>query len=449
MKHYDLICIGGGSGGIAAANRAGMYGAKVAVIEGNLLGGTCVNRGCVPKKISWYAAKISEAIHTYAPGYGFDVQLKNFDYSTFKRSRDAYIERSRNSYLNQFDRNQVDFIQGYAKFVSNQEIEVNGERYTANHFIIATGGRPANLKLKGSDLLDNSDSFFEWNELPNSVALIGAGYVAVELAQALNSLGVKTHLVVRHDRPLRNFDPMLTDLLMEEMKKQGIHLQTQTEYDEFRRNEQGQIECLISDEVQLTVDRVIQAIGRQSNVDLLGLENTDVEIDERGWIKVNEQHQTKVSGIYAIGDVINRVNLTPVAIRAGRQISEYLFNHSESSVIDYENIPTVIFSHPAIGAIGLTEIEAKEKFGEDRIKVYQSRFYSMYASAGNARQACDFKLICLDKEEKIIGLHGIGEGVDEMIQGFGVAIKMGARKKDFDSVIAIHPTGSEEFVTMR
>ncbi len=449
MKEFDYIVIGGGSGGIASANRAAMYGAKVAVIEGNLLGGTCVNRGCVPKKITWYAAKVADAIQTYGPGYGFDTTINEFNYQTFKVSRDAYIERSRNSYNSQFKKNMVTHIEGYARFISNHEIEVNGERYTAQNILIATGGKPAELKVKGAEFLDNSDTFFEWNDLPKSVAIVGAGYIAVELAQALNALGVETHLVVRHDRPLRTFDKMLTDLLVEEIQKQGIHLHTHTNIDEYRLNHDHQIECFENEQLLLTVDRVIQAIGRRPNTDQLGLENTDIARDDKGWIQVKDSHETTVKGIYAIGDIINKINLTPVAIRAGRQLSEYLFNKSNSSEIDYNNVPTVIFSHPAIGKIGLTESEAIEQYGQSRIKIYQSRFYSMYASAGNARQACDFKLVCLDKEEKIIGLHGIGEGVDEMIQGFGVAIKMGARKQDFDQVIAIHPTGAEEFVTMR
>lgn len=448
MNEFDYLVIGGGSGGIASANRAAEHGAKVAVIEGHDIGGTCVNRGCVPKKVSWYASRVSDSIHKYGPGYGFHAKDVEFNYSEFLEARDGYISRSRQGYTNNLQKNGITLIEGYAKFLDDHTVEVNGESYTAKHILIATGGRPAPINVKGGDLLDSSDDFFNWTDLPESVAVIGAGYIAVELSQVLSNLGVETTLVTRFEKPLRSFDDMVSDILVEAMKADGpIHLPNTT-FDEYREKE-GKIECLVSGEVKLTADRVIAAVGRQANTDKLGIENTSIQLDEKGQVVVNDRHETHAEGVYAIGDVIDRVDLTPVAIRAGRTLSEFLFNNGATSAIDYTNIPTVIFSHPAIGTIGYSEKDAIEKYGEENIKVYTNSFYSMYASAAWHRELNKFKLVCYGPDEVVVGLHGIGEGVDEMIQGFGVAMKMGATKAQFDSVIAIHPTGAEEFVTMR
>lgn len=448
MKKFDLVTIGGGSGGIAAANRAAEYGAKVAVIEEDYLGGTCVNRGCVPKKVTWYASNVNAAIQRYGPGYGFKTENVSFDYTEFLKARDGYVERSRSGYTTRFEKNNIELFEGHARFVNEHEIEINGEIIYADKIILATGGRPRKPEVKGVELTDDSDDFFNWTTLPESVAVVGAGYIAVELAGVLHGLGVESHLVVRYDRPLRQFDTMLSEALVEAMEQNGPALLKHTSFDEYRQ-ENGQIACYQNGEKRLVVDRVIMAVGRQANSDNIGIENVAIETDENGFVLVNDFHQTKTPHIYAIGDIIGKIDLTPVAIRAGRQISEFLFNKAKTSAIDYTNVPTVVFSHPAIGTIGYTETEAIEKFGADDIKVYRNKFFSMYASASWHREPCYFKLVCQGPEETVIGLHGIGEGVDEMIQGFGVAMKMRATKEQFDSVIAIHPTGSEEFVTMR
>ncbi|MGX7349102.1 glutathione-disulfide reductase [Dolosicoccus paucivorans] len=445
---YDLIVLGGGSGGIATANRAAEYGAKVAVIEEDLLGGTCVNRGCVPKKATWYAARVAEAIHNYSSSYGFNVGDISFDYQKFLESRDGYVSRSRGSYTTRFDKNGVEVIEGKGYIENPHEISVDGKTYSTNYMMIATGGRPRPLPIPGGELADNSDDFFNWETLPESVLIIGSGYIAVELGGALAALGVKTTLSIRSERVLRSFDHMLSDELMPMMEKQGIELLTHHHIDELRQKG-DQIEVIVNGEVERVVDRVIAAIGRDLNTENIGLENTKVQLDNKGFIDLVEGHQTHEENIYAVGDVAQPIALTPVAIRAGRQTAEYLFNNAPTSAIDYTNIPTVIFSHPAIGTIGLSEEEAIAKCGEDQIKVYTNLFFSMYASVGGGRERNKFKLVTLGEDEKVIGLHGIGEGVDEMFQGFGVAIKMGATKADLDSVVAIHPTGSEEFVTMR
>lgn len=448
MREFDLIVIGGGSGGSGAANRAAQYGAKVAVIEGGQIGGTCVNLGCVPKKVSWYAARVKEAITHYGPGYGFTAENVTFDYATFLKGRDGYVERSRNGYGANLERNGVEVIKGFGKMVGTHEVEVNGEVLKGKYILIATGSRPSQPDVKGIELTDNSDDFFAWSELPKSVLVVGAGYIAVEIAGVLHALGVKSQLAVRYDRPLRKFDKMLSDGLVEAMAQNGPELLTHTLIDEYRQNG-NLIECYMNGKLVTSVEKVVVAIGRVPNVENIGLKTAGINLDSRGYIAVNDAHQTSIPTVYAIGDVIGKIDLTPVAIRAGRQLSEFLFNNASSSEISYEMVPTVVFSHPAIGTIGLTEEEAITKFGSNQIKVYRSKFFSMYASASWHREPSYFKLVCLGEEEQVIGLHGIGEGVDEMIQGFGVAMKMGATKRDIDSVVAIHPTGSEEFVTMR
>ncbi|HFI0462761.1 TPA: glutathione-disulfide reductase [Streptococcus suis] len=448
METYDLITIGGGSGGSGISNRAAMYGAKVAVIEEKAIGGTCVNVGCVPKKISWYAARIKQGIEHYGPAYGFTSQGLDFDYQTFLEARDAYIGRSRQSYTNNFSNNGVDIYQGHAKFLDAHRVEVDGKVLYGKHIAIVTGSKPYLPEVEGSDLLNDSDDFFAWESLPQSVLVVGAGYVAVELAGVLNALGVDTHLAVRYGYPLRSFDRMLSENLVQAMDKDGINLLTHTSIDRYEKNG-ALIDCYCQGLKVASVERVIVAAGRKANVDGLDLEKAGVVLDDRGYISVDEGHKTNIDHIYAFGDVIGKVDLTPVAIKAGRQIAEYLFNQAETSTMDYDMIPTVIFSHPAIGTIGYSEEKAVDTFGADKIKVYKSTFYSMYASAGGHREPNQFKLVCLGENEQVIGLHGIGEGVDEMIQGFAVAMKMGATKKDFDAVVAIHPTGSEEFVLMR
>lgn len=448
-KHYDIVAIGGGSGGIAAMNRAGEHGAKAAVIEGNHLGGTCVNMGCVPKKIMWYGANIAEAIHHYGPEYGFTAENVTFDYATLKKNRDAYIERSRNSYGGSFKRNHVELIEGYAKFVDAHTLEVNSQLITADRIVIATGGRPLVPDVPGKELGVVSDDVFEWEQLPASVAVLGAGYIAVELAGVLHNLGVKTDLFVRKEGPLRSFEPYIVQALVEEMDKTGLQLHTHKVPSRLDQLENGQIQITFEDGSTHTAEQVIWAIGRKPNIDQLNLEAAGVELTSDGYIAVNEYQETNVDGIYALGDVTGKIELTPVAIKTGRLLSERLFNGKTNAKMDFTMVPTVIFSHPAIGTVGLTEPEAIKEYGQENIKVYTSAFTSMYTAMDSHRQVAKFKLVTAGPEETIIGLHGIGYGVDEMIQGFAVAMKMGATKEQFDAVVAIHPTGAEEFVTMR
>lgn len=450
MKHYDYLAIGGGSGGIASINRAASYGKKCAIIEAKHLGGTCVNVGCVPKKVMWYGANIAEAIYKYAPDYGFDIDVKGFEFATLVKNRTAYIDRIHTSYNNVLTKNGVDVITGYAKFVNKNTVEVNGENISADHILIAVGGTPARPDIPGAEYGIDSDGVFELQILPKRVAIVGAGYIAVEIAGVFNALGSETHLFVRKDRPLRQFDGDIVDVLTKVMADDGLTLHTHATPKEVIKNLDNSITLVLEDGRTQTVDTLIWAIGRKPLTQDLGLDNAGVLTNTQGKIMTDKFQNTNVSGIYAVGDVIeNGIELTPVAVAAGRRLSERLFNKKPDEHLDYTLVPTVVFSHPPIGTIGLSEDAAKEQFGDDNVKVYQSNFTPMYSAVTNHRQPCRMKLICAGNDEKIVGLHGIGFGVDEMIQGFAVAIKMGATKADFDDTVAIHPTGSEEFVTMR
>ncbi|WP_312632759.1 glutathione-disulfide reductase [Pseudescherichia sp.] len=448
-KHYDYIAIGGGSGGIASINRAAMYGQKCALIEAKELGGTCVNVGCVPKKVMWHASQIAEAVNLYGPDYGFDATINNFDWQRLVASRTAYIDRIHSSYENVLGKNNVDVIRGFARFVNAKTVEVNGETLTADHILIATGGRPSYPDIPGAEHGIDSDGFFELTALPKRVAVVGAGYIAVELAGVLHGLGAETHLFVRKHAPLRSFDPLIVETLVETIMADGPSLHTHATPKAVVKNSDGSLTLELEDGRSETVDCLIWAIGREPANDTFNLEATGVKTNAKGHIIVDKFQNTNVSGIYAVGDNTGAVELTPVAVAAGRRLSERLFNNKPDEHLDYSNIPTVVFSHPPIGTVGLTEPQAREQYGDDQVKVYTSSFTAMYTAVTLHRQACRMKLVCVGPEEKIVGIHGIGQGMDEILQGFAVALKMGATKKDFDNTVAIHPTAAEEFVTMR
>ncbi|MFE8146844.1 glutathione-disulfide reductase [Brenneria goodwinii] len=448
-KHYDYLAIGGGSGGIASINRAAMYGKKCALIEAKYLGGTCVNVGCVPKKVMWHAAQIAEAIHQYGPDYGFDTTVNRFDWKTLINNRSAYIDRIHQSYNNVLGKNKVDVIHGFARFVDTHTVEVNGEKITADHILIATGGRPVRPDVPGAEYGIDSDGFFELNALPKRTAIVGAGYIAVEIAGVVNALGSQTYLFVRKQSPLRSFDPLIVETLVEVMSSEGPTLHTESIPKAVVKNADGSLTLRLENGKEQTVDCLIWAVGREPATDNLNLGAIDVGLDEKGYIRVDRFQNTNVPGIYAVGDNTGAVELTPVAVAAGRRLSERLFNNKPDEYLDYSNIPTVVFSHPPIGTVGLTEPQAREQYGDDKVKAYTSSFTAMYTAVTQHRQPCRMKLVCVGKDEKIVGIHGIGFGMDEMLQGFAVALKMGATKKDFDNTVAIHPTASEEFVTMR
>ena len=452
-QHFDYLAIGAGSGGIASANRAAKLGKKAAVIEAKALGGTCGNVGCVPKKAMWYAGQISDALK-YAQDYGFREFLTNgikkFDWAKLIANREAYIERIHGAYQRGFDANKVTVINGFATFVDKNTVEVNGELYTADHITIATGGRPSIPTIEGAEHGIDSDGFFALTEQPETVAVIGAGYIAVELAGVFYALGSKTHLLVRNEKPLRAFDDMLSNTLVEQMAKHGPTLHNHSTPERIEKLSDGRLVVHLTNGKALEpVDTLVWAIGREPATDNINLASAGVALDERGFITTDKYQNTNVKGIYAVGDNTGRAQLTPVAVAAGRRLCERLFNNKPDEHLDYSGIATVVFSHPVIGTVGLTEKEAVEQYGEDNITVYNSQFTALYqAITEDYRDPTRMKLICAGKEEKVVGLHSIGFGSDELLQGFAVAMKMGATKQDFDNTIAIHPTSAEEFVTL-
>ncbi len=448
IEEFDYIAIGGGSGGIASANRASMRGAKCAIIEAKDLGGTCVNVGCVPKKVMWYAGHIAEAFH-YAPDYGFEFTQTGFNWSQLVKERQAYIGRIHQSYDRVLGNNNVTVINGYATFIDKNTVEVNGKQYRAKHITIAVGGKPTFPNIPGAEFGIDSNGFFELTQQPKRVAVVGAGYIAVELAGVMHALGSQTHLVVRKAKPLRTFDPILSDTLVEIMDKEGPTLHTNSIPRKVTKHSDGSLTLELENGNTIDVDCLVWAIGRSPVTESLNLTAAGVATDERGYIPSDKYENTNVDGIYALGDVTGKVELTPVAVAAGRHLAERLFNGQDDAHLDYTDIATVVFSHPPIGTIGLSETDANEQFGEENVKVYTSEFTAMYSAVTQHRQPTRMKLVCAGESEKVVGLHCIGFNCDEIIQGFAVAIKMGATKADFDRTVAIHPTSGEEFVTMR
>ena len=450
-EHFDYLVIGGGSGGIASANRAGEHGAKVGLIEARNLGGTCVNLGCVPKKVMWYVAKLMEDFDLYGKGYGLEFSEEpQLNFKKLKENRDQYIEFLHTAYQRGLDNNNVEHIKGYGKIVDNHTVDVDGVEYTADHILIATGGRPKRLNIPGAEYGIDSDGFFDLEELPESVAIIGGGYIGVEISGLLRTFGVKAHVFEFLPSVLATFDSIVKDGYMEIAENEGFADTIHTDASVQKVEKKGDKYILhFEDGSTHETDLVLWATGRAPNVENIGLENVGVELNDLGFIKVDQYQNTTIDNIYSVGDVLGILNLTPVAIAAGRQLSERLFNNKKEAKVDYTNVPSVVFTEPPIGTVGLTEDEAVAEYGEGNIKIYKSVFTSMHSSITDNRQKAYMKLICAGNDEKIVGLHGIGQGMDEMLQGFSVAIKMGATKADFDETVAIHPTAAEEFVTMR
>jgi glutathione reductase (NADPH) len=446
-ERYDLVVIGGGSGGLAHAQRAADYGASAAVVEKGPLGGTCVNVGCVPKKVMWYAAQQAHQFH-HAADYGFDIEMRGHDWAGLKARRDAYIKRLNGIYQNNLDKRGVVYIAGRARFVDAHTLDVDGRRVEADRIVVATGGRPTVPDIPGAELGITSDGFFELGSRPQRVLIAGSGYIAVELAGVFRAMGSDVQLVVRKDSVLRDFDAMLGAELMEAMARDGIDLIKRVVPQSVEQTDDGAVLHAADGRSFGPVDCLVWAIGRSPNTDSLDAENAGVERDPWGFVPTDKFQKTNVDHIFALGDVTGRAQLTPVAIAAGRRLADRLYGGMEGRHLEYELIPTVIFSHPPIGTVGLSEDMARQLHGDD-VKAYQSGFTGMYYALGSDKRRSVMKLVTVGDDERIVGCHVIGEGADEMMQGFAVAIRMGATKKDFDDTVAIHPTSAEELVTMR
>ena len=465
---YDYLVLGGGSGGVSSAKRAAVqHGKTVAIVEGSRWGGTCVNVGCVPKKIMFQTATIYETMQHHAAEYEISTNSRKpvLNFGALKEKRDKYIVRLNTIYLNGLKKAGIDVLEGWASFQDAHTVQIRPNHdaadqtvktVTAEHILIAVGGKPMVPPGEGvAEHTITSDGFFDLTELPAKSVVVGAGYIAVELAGVLNALGSDTHLVVRKGKALRDFDPEVSDFLDAAMQKQGITIHRNTSgVAKVELNAAGKkTVTTVSGEILDDADIVLMAPGRVPNVDGLGLEQAGVATTPKNYIVADEYQNTNVPGVYALGDVAGQVELTPMAIAAGRRLADRLFGNAPNSKTNYDLVPTVVFSHPTIGTCGLTEPQAIQKYGAENLKIYKSTFvnlyYSMFSSMEPSEKPKTFmKLICAGIEEQVVGLHIVGMGADEMLQGFGVAMKMGATKADFDSSVAIHPTASEELVTM-
>ncbi|XP_041356354.1 glutathione reductase, mitochondrial-like isoform X3 [Gigantopelta aegis] len=390
----------------------------------------------------------AEMIHDHKD-YGFNVELKSFEWSHIKRTRDAYISRLNQIYANNLDKSKVDKILGHATFTDNREVEVNGNKYTADHILIATGGRPIIPNIPGSEHGITSDGFFKLEDLPKKVVVVGAGYIAVELAGIFGCLGAETMILIRRQQVLRNFDSMVSKAVTENLEKGGVSVKKETQVTNVTKESDGSLTLETTHGTIPGVSCLLWAIGRVSNTDQLNLDKVGVRLDNQHNIEVDEYQNTSAKNIYALGDVCGKALLTPVAIAAGRKLAHRVFNNEKNQKLDYTCIPTVVFSHPPTATVGITEEEALVKYGKENVKVYKTTFTPMYYAVTTAKQLCFMKLITFGPTEKVVGLHMVGHGVDEMLQGFSVAIKMGATKAQFDDTVAIHPTSSEELVTLR
>lgn len=446
-QHFDLIAIGGGSGGLAVAERAAAAGKRVAIVEANSIGGTCVNNGCVPKKVMWYAANLAHAVDD-AGGFGIPAQRGKCDWGRLITARDDYISGISaywNSYVEGLG---ISYIQGYASFTDQRTLKVGEHYFTAEHIVIATGGQPLVPTVAGASLGITSDDFFALTEQPQKVAVIGGGYVGVELSGVLGALGSAVTLVALEERPLEQFDTMISRVLASEMRMQGIAVHTGFEVTSLAKAADGIVLESAAGERLTGFDTVIWAVGRRPNTWRLNLAAAGVATTPSGHITVDSHENTNVPGIYAIGDITGKTALTPVAIAAGRRLAARLFGGQKESKVDYANIPSVVFSHPPVGTVGITEEQARGHYGAE-VTVYTSEFTPMRHALAPHGAATAMKLVCAGAEEQIVGIHIIGDNADEMLQGFAVALKMGATKADFDSTIAVHPTSAEELVTMQ
>jgi len=442
---YDYFVIGAGSGGVRSARIAATHGAKTGIAEKAHLGGTCVNIGCVPKKLFAYGADFGPSFED-ARGYGWRADNVSFDWQTLRGNKDTEIARLNGIYKNILDNAGVDLIDGHACLLDPHTVQIGDQKITADKILIATGATPRRPTVPGGDLFKISDDMFYLDELPQKAVIVGGGYIAVEFAHILHGIGVEVDLLYRGSMFLRSFDDDLSLTLADEMRKSGINLHFHCDIESAgEKDDKILVHCTTGGTIEC--DLALAAIGRIPNADNLGLDAAGIDLCPEGTIEVNKHHQTSTPNIYAIGDVTNTPNLTPVALREGHWLADHLFGSHNPQPIDYTCIPTAIFSHPPIGTVGLSEEQAKVK--DYDFDVYKTTFKPMVHTLSGRDEKTMMKLIVDKKTDKVIGLHMIGRDTPEMLQGFAVAMNAGATKADFDRTIAIHPTAAEELVTMR
>lgn len=448
---FDLFVIGAGSGGVRAARMAAQMGVKVAVAEERYLGGTCVNVGCVPKKLFVYSSHFAEDFEA-AAGFGWTVGESTFDWPTLRDNKSREIERLNGIYRNLLNNSGAELIEGKAVILGPNRVQVNDREITAKRILVATGGWPSIPNVPGSEHIISSNEVFALDALPKSIVIVGGGYIAVEFAGIFNGLGGETHLVYRGPMFLRGFDNDVREHLREEMTKKGINLHFNANIAAIERQDNELFRVNLEDGSSLDVGQVMYATGRKPKTDGLGLENTKVELSDKGTIVVDDYFQTAEPSIYALGDVVGRLELTPVALAEGMTLVKNLFGNNGSAVakpakVDYSNIPTAVFSQPNIADVGYTEEQAREKF--TKLAIYKSSFKHLKHTLSGLDERTFMKLIVDRETDKVVGCHMVGADAGEIIQGIAIAIKVGATKADFDSTIGIHPTAAEEFVTMR
>ena len=443
---FDLYVIGAGSGGVRAARFAAGFGAKVAVAESRYLGGTCVNVGCVPKKLLVYGAHYAEDFEQ-ASAYGWTAGEASFDWATLIANKDQEINRLNGIYRNLLVNSGVVLHEGHARLTGPHEVEINGQRHTARHILIATGGWPVLPDIPGREHAISSNEAFFLKELPKRVIVVGGGYIAVEFAGIFHGMGAQTSLLYRGELFLRGFDGAVRKHLAEELTRRGLDLQFNADIKSIEKLDDGSLRVELKDGKTLITDCVFYATGRRPMLDNLGLENTTVAVDEKGFVKVNEKYETTEPSILAIGDVIGRVQLTPVALAEGMAVARRLFKPEQYRLVDYRMIPTAVFSLPNIGTVGLTEEQAREEGHE--VEIFESRFRPMKLSLTDCQERTLMKLVVDARTDKVLGCHMVGPDAGEIVQGLAIALKAGATKRDFDETIGVHPTAAEEFVTMR
>ena len=443
---FDLYVIGAGSGGVRAARFSAGFGAKVAVAESRYLGGTCVNVGCVPKKLLVYGAHFCDEFE-HSKGFGWTPGDAKFEWATLIANKDREINRPNGIYRDLLVNSGVTLHEGHAKIVDPHTVEINGERHTARNILITTGGWPQTPEIPGHEHAISSNQAFFLKELPKRVLVVGGGYIAVEFAGIFHGLGAETTLLYRGDLFLRGFDGTVRKHLQEELSKRGMNLQFNANIERIDKQADGSLKATLKDGRQLEADCVFYATGRRPMLDNLGLENTGVKLDKKGFVEVDELYQTAEPSILALGDVIGRVQLTPVALAEGMAVARRLFKPEQYRPVDYKMIPTAVFSQPDIGTVGLTEEEAREAGHE--VVIFESRFRPMKLSLTECQERTLMKLVVDAKTDKVLGCHMVGPEAGEIVQGLAIALKSGATKRDFDDTIAVHPTSAEEFVTMR
>ncbi|MFT6220976.1 MAG: glutathione reductase (NADPH) [Candidatus Endobugula sp.] len=443
---YDLFVIGAGSGGVRASRIAAGLGAKVAVAEDLYLGGTCVNVGCVPKKLFVYGSHFAEEFEA-AAGFGWTVGESHFDWPTLRDNKTKEIERLNGIYDNMLKNAGVEIIHGRGTIVDAHTVAVDGKNYTAERILVAVGGWPMVPDIAGKEHIISSNEVFYLDEFPKRVIVVGGGYIAVEFAGIFQGFGSETHLLYRGDMFLRGFDDDIREFTASEMRKKGIDLQFNTNVTGIEKQADGSLLVGLTDGSTLEVDAVMYATGRKPKTENLGLDNTAVELTAKGSIVVNDDFQTAEPSIYAVGDVIDRMQLTPVALAEGMALARNLYSDKKDHKVDYDFIATAVFCQPNIGTVGYTEAQAKEKYGS--VAVYKSEFKHMKHTLSGLDERTFMKLLVDQASDRVVGCHMVGADAGEIVQGIAIAMKAGATKADFDSTIGIHPTAAEEFVTMR